>query len=198
MATQKLTEVMPAPRPDSLAAVSYRDDAIVLGPVLPNDHASLFVWMNDSVAAKLDFAWRPLDYVAFKTWMDRLSQDPAQVLFAIRKLNAAEIVGFVVLKNIQPVHRSADIGVRIGLEGERGKGLGTRAVALALDYAWNTLNLNRIGLTVLANNTRAIASYKSAGFVEEGRLRQANFMDGKWVDVVIMGALRPDNVRPLH
>ena len=198
MATQKLAEAVPAPRPDSLAAVSHRDDAVVLGPVLPNDHSSLFIWMNDMQAARLDFTWRPLDYVAFRAWMDRMSQDQGQVLFAIRKLDAAEIAGFVILKNIQAVHRSADLGVRIGLESDRGKGLGTRAVRLALNYAWNTLNLNRVALTVLADNSRAIASYKQCGFIEEGRLRQASFMDGRWTDVLIMAALRPDNVRPLH
>lgn len=176
----------------SLTAVSLKDDLVSIGPVLPNDLGAIFTWMNDPTAAALDFAWRPVDTNAFKSWMDRLAVDTTQVLFAIRRLPHPAIVGFVLLKNIQPVHRSAELGIRIGAETDRGQGLGQRATILALDYAWRTLNLHRVSLTTLAHNARAIASYRQAGFEEEGRLRQASFIDGKWCDLTIMAALRND------
>jgi RimJ/RimL family protein N-acetyltransferase len=178
----------------SLAAVSLRDDAVCLGPVLPNDLGAIFTWMNDTAAARLDFAWRPLDYNAFKSWIEKLSSDTTQVLFAVRRIANPEIVGFVLLKNIQLVHRSAELGIRIGTETDRGQGIGTRAVRLALEYAWNTLNLHRVSLATLAHNTRAVASYRSAGFKEEGRLREASYIDGQWCDITIMAALRHDCV----
>jgi diamine N-acetyltransferase len=164
--------------------------------VMPADMGSLFVWLNDAQSARLDLAFKPLDCIAFKGMFEQIAKDGTQVLFAIRKVYAPEIIGFAVLRNIQPVHRSAELGIRIGAEGERGKGLGTRAVALMLKYAWNSLNLQRVSLSVLAHNTRAIASYTTAGFVMEGVLRQAAFIDGKWCDMAIMGALRTDAPRP--
>ncbi len=195
MVAQKIGAVAEGPNAmpgRGLDAVSLGDDVVSIGPVLPGDLGALFTWMNDAATAKLDFAWRPVDFNAFKNWMDRLSGDPTQVLFAIRKIGNPEIVGFVLLKNIQPVHRSAELGVRIGAETDRNRGIGTRAVTLVLDYAWKTLNLHRVSLTTLAHNTRAIASYRSAGFEEEGRLREASFIEGKWCDITIMAALRHD------
>jgi RimJ/RimL family protein N-acetyltransferase len=53
------------------------------------------------------------------------------------------------------------------------------------------LNLHRVSLNVLAHNERAIVSYLHAGFVIEGTLREAAFIDGQWRDVVAMAALRP-------
>ena len=81
--------------------------------------------------------------------------------------------------------------MRIGVEEDRGKGFGSAATALALDYAWSSLNLRRVCLTVFAGNDRAIAAYRRSGFREEGLMRQAAFSGGQWHDVVMMAALNP-------
>jgi RimJ/RimL family protein N-acetyltransferase len=189
---QKIGAVAEGTPSHSLTAVSLKDDVVSIGPVLPGDVGAIFTWVNDTGAARLDFAWRPVDFNAFKSFIDKLSSDMTQVLFAIRRIANSEIVGFVLLKNIQPVHRSAELGIRIGVEGDRGQGTGTRAVLLVLDYAFRTLNLHRVSLSTLAHNARAIASYRSAGFEVEGLLREASFIDGKWCDLTIMAALRRD------
>jgi RimJ/RimL family protein N-acetyltransferase len=45
---------------------------------------------------------------------------------------------------------------------------------------------------VLATNQRAIKPYRSLCFVEEGRLRQAQWQHGKYGDVLLMGLLIED------
>lgn len=92
---------------------------------------------------------------------------------------------------INPVHRSAEIGIRIGNENNRGQGCGTEALRLALDFCWNDLNLNRVQLTVFEHNARAIGAYRAAGFRKEGRMPRAAFIGGDWVDLIMMAALRP-------
>jgi RimJ/RimL family protein N-acetyltransferase len=173
-----------------IAMVSPHDDRIAIGPVLPEDIVNLFLWLNDVDAARTDFSYRPVDGIALKQWLD--SQSPAgQVLFVVRTLAASRAIGFVHIKNLSPIHRSAELGVRIGMESDRGKGYGCRAVALALSYAWNSLNLHRVHLTVFADNRRAITAYRRAGFCEEGLLRQAAYIDGRWLDVLVMGTINP-------
>lgn len=182
---------IPAPSPLVVGQVSPSDGVVSLGPIQQRDLDSLFVWLNDARAATLDLPYRPLDCLAFRDWLDRLPRETSQILFAIREAGKPEMIGFVLFKNFQPVYRTAELGVRIGVESDRGKGYGTRAVKLALDYAWGVLNLHRLSLQVLAHNERAIVSYLRAGFVAEGRLREAAFIDGQWRDVVAMGALKP-------
>ena len=48
------------------------------------------------------------------------------------------------------------------------------------------------GLGGDATNERAIRCYRACGFVEEGRLRQHDYSDGAYVDVVAMGILRDE------
>jgi [ribosomal protein S5]-alanine N-acetyltransferase len=174
-----------------LSAVSLHDTQIAIGPFMPEDAASLFLWMNDIDAANLDLAFRPIDWTAFQAWLADVGRNHTRVMFAIRKVSHPQILGYLALTNIHAVHRSAELGIRIGAATDRGKGYGQAAVALALKYAWQNLNLHRVQLTVFAHNTRAIASYRASGFEEEGRLNHAAYIDGQWVDVVIMGALRP-------
>jgi RimJ/RimL family protein N-acetyltransferase len=190
MAQAAQIPVKPAPM-SALTAVSLRGDRVVIGPILPEDTAAIFLWLNDVEAARSDLAFRPVDWMHYNAWLEAFSKNPAQVIFAIRALNAARILGFVALTKIDPVHRSAECCIRIGSDTDRGQGYGRQAIALMLDYAWKNLNLHRIHLSVFENNRRAIGAYRAAGFEYEGKLRQAAWIDGAWTDVVLMGALRP-------
>jgi RimJ/RimL family protein N-acetyltransferase len=173
----------------AISSVSPRDDEVSIGPVLPDDMGALFVWLNDADTAAHDMTYRPIDCIAFKDWLEQQRQQ--QLLFSVRTLQPPRLVGFVIFKNMQPVTRAVEIGVRIGVEQDRSRGLGTRATRLALDYAWRTLNLHRVSLAVFSGNARAIAAYRRAGFQEEGVMRQAAFTAGTWHDVVVMAAINP-------
>jgi RimJ/RimL family protein N-acetyltransferase len=163
---------------------------ITLGPLVPEDLAPLFCWANDATAARLDFAYRPVDMMAHQQWWNSIGKDPTKVVFAIRKIDTPVIIGYVQVTGINPTHRSAEIGIRIGAEHNRNQGFGKEALRLAVDFCWNHLNLNRVQLIVFKHNHRAIGAYRAAGFKKEGVLRKAAFIGGEWVDVVPMAILR--------
>ena len=151
----------------------------------------MYCWANDVVAARLDGTFRPVNLGDVVHQCESVGKDPSRVMFAIRKRAETAIIGYLHIQNISSVHRSADLGIRIGNENNRGNGYGTEALTMALDYCWRHLNLNRIGLIVFRNNSRAISAYKAAGFRVEGRLKKFFFIDGAWVDVLLMAAFRP-------
>jgi RimJ/RimL family protein N-acetyltransferase len=173
-----------------LASLSMRSGSVVLGPILPEDTGSIFLWLNDVESIVLDLPYRPVDWMNYNGWLEDFSKNPSQVIFAIRRIHDPKIIGFVVFVEISAVHRSAKFGIRIGAETDRSKGYGKEAIRLALTYAWKHLNLNRVRLSVFDSNRRAIAAYRAAGFQHEGTLREAAYINGGWTDVVLMGALR--------
>ena len=65
-------------------------------------------------------------------------------------------------------------------------------MGLLLDYAFRLRNLRRVWLEVYADNERGIRAYKSCDFVEEGRMREHVWLEGRYVDNVIMGILREE------
>jgi [ribosomal protein S5]-alanine N-acetyltransferase len=164
---------------------------ITIGPLVPEDFGPLFCWINDATAARLDFAYRPVDMMAHRQWWDSLGKDASKVVFAIRKIDAPVIIGYVQITGINATHRSAEIGLRIGAEQNRGQGFGQEALHLAVNFCWNHLNLNRVQLIVFKHNERAIRAYQAAGFKKEGVLRKAAFIGGEWTDLVPMAILRP-------
>ena len=90
-----------------------RGERVSIGPLLPGDASALFRWFNDVEAARFDLAYRPTDWNGFKAWSEGLARDTSRVVFAVRRLDAPIIIGFTGLSGINPVHRSADIAVRI-------------------------------------------------------------------------------------
>ena len=61
-----------------------------------------------------------------------------------------------------------------------------------LHHGFNNLNLNRIFLRVNETNPGAVKSYENAGFIHEGRLRQAHYQKGQYIDVLLMSVLRSE------
>ncbi len=176
----------PSPPITPLAGMGSK---VALGPIGPGDAPSLFQWVNDAAAARLDMAFRPVDWITFGTWLHSFGSDASKVLFAIRRMSAADFIGYASLTNIDSTHRSAAVGIRIGEERHRGQGAGKDALHLLAEYAWRGLNLHRVTLRVLRENSRAIRCYRAAGFAEEGVHRDAAFIDGRWHDLVTMDAI---------
>jgi RimJ/RimL family protein N-acetyltransferase len=170
--------------------------SITLGPILPVDFPFLFNWADDLEASRLNEPYRPPVWKSQQEFWSNVGNDATRVYFAIRLRNEAPIIGYVQIWSIDPVHRSAILGIRIGSEIHRSRGYGSDALRLAIDYCWNHLNLSRISLLAFSNNERAIRLYGRFGFEHEGRLRKAVFIDGHWLDLITMGLLHPSRQDP--
>jgi len=101
-------------------------------------------------------------------------------------------IGNCGLSGVVAENRRAELGVSIGDRENRGRGYGTDAVRTLVRFAFEEMNLNRVGLEVFAYNARAIACYRKCGFVAEGRLREAHYARGEYHDVIVMALLRDE------
>jgi diamine N-acetyltransferase len=98
-------------------------------------------------------------------------------------------VGFVLLR-LHPDDRAVELR-RIAVT-EKGRGYGRAALALAIRAAFEEHGAHRLWLDVKPHNERARSLYRSAGFVEEGLLRDALYHDGRFESLVIMSMLRSE------
>ncbi len=128
----------------------------------------------------------------FSRWSANLDSG---VGFSIETLatgdDPAQLIGHLTLFNVQSRTRSATFAIGLGPE-HLGRGYGTDATRVAIDYGFREMNLHRIQLTALAFNQRAIAAYRNAGFRDEGRRRDGVFHDGSYQDEVVMSILATD------
>lgn len=98
------------------------------------------------------------------------------------------VLGHTALFGADAHNRTATFAIIIG-PPHQGQGYGTETTRLMLRYGFTELGLHRVQLTVIGSNERGIATYLKAGFVEEGRAREAVFRGGAWHDLVHMGVL---------
>jgi RimJ/RimL family protein N-acetyltransferase len=166
---------------------------VSIGAVVPEDYQALYRWANDVATARVNGAWRPVDWTAHLAWCEGLGRDQSKIYFAIRRVGQQQIIGWVQITNLNMAARCAELGIRIGDTAERGQGLGSDALRLAIDFCWTHLNLRRLALVALHTNGPAIRLYQRLGFHQEGRLRQASFVAGEFVDIVVLGLLRAED-----
>ena len=111
---------------------------------------------------------------------------------AIHRRDDDRLIGTLALSQLDADNGSALFHITIGEKDAWGHGFGTEATRLMIDHAFRSLGLHRVGLTVFAFNERAIRSYRSVGFVAEGRAREAIWREGRWWDEISMSILKGD------
>lgn len=155
-----------------------------------NDHVAINKWRNDREV--VDFLNSPFRFVAQEVegaWLESyLSNRANNVRLAICHEDGA-LIGAVYLLAIDWVTRACELAVWIGEKKFQGQGVGYFATQAILSHAFLDLNLNRVYLTVLKSNERAINLYKKCGFSIEGMARQAVYKNGAYVDVIHMSIL---------
>jgi RimJ/RimL family protein N-acetyltransferase len=169
----------------------FRGKLVRLAAPLPEDSAHLATWSQDDVYMRLldDDPVRPMAPTQFANFA---SPNPSDYYFHLRTLADDTLIGFVVLFNIKWSSQAAEMAIGIGLPEFRGKGYGSDALRLILKYAFDELNLYRVGLTVIDYNTDAIRAYERVGFVQEGVKRRAIQRNGKRFDLVCYSILREE------
>lgn len=167
-----------------------RGGRIALSPLRDEDSRTLFDWINERDDVLLSAPYKPVHGADHADWFDAIRRRSDVVIFGIRLLDDDRLIGSCQLHEIDSRSRSAELQIRIGDDRDRGRGYGAEALELLLKHGFDDLNLRRVSLRVFATNERAIRAYEAAGFVEEGRLREAAYLDGAFVDVVVMARLR--------
>lgn len=161
-----------------------------LSPIDVNDAEKYTAWLNDlEVVNNLQTSSMQIELNGEKDFLSHLAKEHN---YAIIDMATNELLGNLGLMDVNHINGSAEIGIFIGNKDYWGKGYGTEALGLLIDYAYQFLNLNNILLRVYEFNARAIASYKKVGFKEVGRVRKSLKRGQKYFDIVLMDILPED------
>jgi [ribosomal protein S5]-alanine N-acetyltransferase len=145
--------------------------------------------------------WEPiwpaddLTKVAFRRRIRRYQRDVRSGTgypFLVFSTDGETLLGGLTLSHIQRgVTQSGVLGYWMGAP-YAGKGLMTAAVRALVEYAFDTLNLNRVEAACLPHNAASIRLLEKVGFTREGYARKYLCIDGRWQDHVLFGLVRDD------
>ena len=150
-------------------------------------------WYGDEEIWRLtSWAASPLSPSAAERLFEDRELSSTDDSFAIHLKDKEVPIGVVSLMNISEANSSAELSVIVGDPDDRHRGYGAEAMSMLLDYSFEKLGLNRVGLSVFAFNEDAISTYEKLGFREEGRLRGALKRDGAFHDAILMSILESE------
>jgi len=116
------------------------------------------------------------------------AKEPTEILLGLRRIGDETLVGMAGLDGINTQHGRTSLSIAVA-PSLWGRGYGRDGMELLLQFAFMELNLYRVGLTVFDYNERAIALYRSMGFVQEGVFRGFLRRDGARHDMLLMSLL---------
>nr|WP_320193051.1 GNAT family protein [uncultured Desulfobacter sp.] len=166
---------------------------VYLSPITHN-HITHLIGFSDDPELIDTMGWHPfrcneserfIKTVEILTLPDSGDGDP--ITFSIIAHKNDVPIGYVTLKGIHNDKSKAEIGIAIMDGRYRSGGHGTEALKLVADYAFNTMNLSTIALTVFHSNTRAIKAYEKVGFKTVDILKKSWTMpNGEKIDMLLM------------
>ena len=101
------------------------------------------------------------------------------------------IVGRIGLHHINHQHRIAEIGYWLA-DGLQGRGIISRSCKAIINHAFKELGLNRIEIKCGVGNDKSRGVAEKLQFKQEGILRQAELLNGKFIDLYLYALLKDE------
>jgi RimJ/RimL family protein N-acetyltransferase len=168
-----------------------RGERVWLAALGRSDAATMVRWEYDTEYLRLLDASpaQPRSEETIARWIDGVTKSNNDFTFGIRLTQSDDLIGWIQLDGVDWMHRTSYLGIGIGNRDFWGRGYGTEAMELMLQFAFDEINLHRVFLSVFSYNERAIHVYKKLGFQYEGRYREHIERDGQRYDMLFYGLL---------
>jgi len=103
-----------------------------------------------------------------------------------------KFIGTAKLDSISIHCRSAWDGIMIGERRYQGRGLAVAVYRVLLAFGFTELRFNRVSGGCNENNVPMVKTFHRLGYTLEGRLRQADCIEGQFSDHLYFGILREE------
>lgn len=168
-----------------------KGNRVILRPIQEEDLPQFQMWVNDPEVSQYLGQFFPASMEDERTWFNRISKlNKEDMTLAIVDSKTNKLIGSMGLHKIDYRAGTAVTGALIGDKNYWGKGYGSEAKMLFLEFAFHELNLRKIYSYVYEYNERSVAYSKKCGYVEEARLPAHYYRKGKYWAQIIMAVYR--------
>lgn len=142
----------------------YRGSTYLLREAVPSDCRLLYDWRMDPVTRAGSFGHDTFPYEEHEKWFRKLMADPCRKQFILLRLPAATPAAQL---RLDLLGQEAEISYSVAAS-ERGKGLGTLLIQMAVSYAGNLSGIRTLTAEVLPDNTASRRIFEKCGFYLSG------------------------------
>lgn len=143
-------------------------------------------WRTDGDVNKyLRPGYRTLEKV--KEWYHGYFSSRGNRLFAIRADDM--LVGYCTIESVERSNNKCELGIVLGEKAYWRKGIGSTVIRQLLKWAFADLGMHRVEAIIQGDNVASIRCFSRVGFQLDGRLRDAKWRDGRYVDLLVYSIL---------
>jgi len=166
-------------------------EKVYLAPVAKEDLELFYKWGNDlEIGQYLTTpTFLPITLEDQEMWYEKLKDNSYKRIFSIRNKNNNNTIGRIDLEDINWIYNTAYLSIFIGEKKLWGKGYGSEAIKLALDFCFNILGLHNISVEIFSYNRRSLKAFSKVGFRKIGTRKEVVFFAGKYHDTILMEIL---------
>jgi len=117
---------------------------------------------------------------------DYFSTD-ANRIFLISYIDTA--IGYFTIEGIDRINNKCEFGIVIGETAFHNRGIGVSVVKTMLDKAFNEMDMHRVLAVINEGNTPSMKCFTNAGFVLEGKQREARLLNNEHKDILFFSIL---------
>lgn len=165
-------------------------EKVYIRSITYDDTELIVKWRNQENVRRYFFYREQFTREIHEDWMRNKVETGDVVQFVICTIADNRPIGSTYLRDIDAEEKSAEYGVFIGEEDMRGQGIGKEALALTLEYAWNSLALRKVISRAIESNGASIGSFLSMGFKKDELIKDVPCSDGKKENMVLMSIER--------
>jgi ribosomal-protein-alanine N-acetyltransferase len=126
-------------------------------------------------------------------WFKQIWEEETGIWWGIcYKETPERMLGACGLNGWNKTHNLAEIGYWL-LPSYQRQGIMNEAVSSMLQYAFRHMKMHRVHAIVEPENTSSVRLLEQLGFLQEGHQRDAEFKNGKYIDLLLFGLLNPDD-----
>jgi RimJ/RimL family protein N-acetyltransferase len=176
----------------SNAVVFLSGEKVFLRPLEREDLPALRRWVNDPEIRGITGETAPMSAAGAEAYYEKVQGDRDRVWFVICLQEDGRPIGECGLLRMFPAWRTTDLSIILGEKDCWGKGYGSEAIRLLLDYAFGALNFHRVAIGVVGFNENALRFYEKIGFKREGVQRDGYYYNHRYSDFVMMSILEDE------
>jgi ribosomal-protein-alanine N-acetyltransferase len=176
----------------SLPTPTLHTDRLLLRPFTSADADALYALHSNAYVLRYwdSPPWtEPARAERFVAACRQLAEEGSGARLAIDRASDTTFLGWCSLSQWNADYRSASLGYCFG-EPSWGHGYATEAARAVLQWAFDTLDLNRVQAETDTRNVASARVLEKLGFVREGTLREDCVVDGDVSDSWVYGLLR--------
>lgn len=156
-----------------------KGERVGLAALEPSEAPKVHDWLHEPELRRLafmDFMF-PQSRESAAAWIRDTAQNPRARLLAVHRLEDMALIGMMTVRKISWISQSARFGIMLWPPDQQGKGMGTEARRIFLEYAFKQLGFRRIYGEFESTNTASRKSHEKLGAVVSVLLREATHFD---------------------